>query len=164
MPCRGGERWIYYRDNKECTINNPMSKSGYSMNYDNLPFAEDEKELKFYFENSENFRHLQDNTDENKNSDISDYSSYPYVDSTKFTEKCELYEDFDQIVLAIIIAVPICYLTLAIFLICYCFKLRKISNQYHRLREENSGSDTSVRKYNQQLELGNSVISKKDNL
>lgn len=162
MPCRGGERWVYYRDNKECTINSPLGKSGNFMNYDNLPYAEDEKELNFYFEN-EKSRNLQE-VEEKSPTQSFENTDYPYVDLNKFTETCQIYEDFDQIVLTIIIAVPICYFTLAICLICYCVKLRKISNQYHRLREENSGSDSSGRKYNQQLELGNSVISKKENL
>ena len=96
------------------------------------------------------------------NVNVNDY--YPYVDMSKQMGTCQIYEDFDQIILGVIIVVPLIYLSISIALICYCVKLRKISNQYHQLVEDGSNTDTSMRKYNQQLELGNSVnMSKKRN-
>jgi hypothetical protein len=161
MPCRGAERMIFYKEKGNCSISTPQGKTGENIFLDNIPFAEQEQELKFYFES--NFRNLQENNT-SINEQINVIEFYPYVDMSKQMEACQIYEDFDQIILGVIVAVPLIYLSISIALICYCVKLRNISNQYHQLVEDGSSTDTSMRKYNQQLELGSSVnMSKKNN-
>jgi hypothetical protein len=120
-----------------------------------LSYADDEKELLFYFqdEGSNNkTRNLAENNQSLKN------STNTYVNFKFESISCFIYDDFDEYFKYIIILIPILYFIIAFSLICYCIKLRRVTNQYHRLIDEKEGSQMETSKRpEQQIELGSSI-------
>jgi hypothetical protein len=78
-----------------------------------------------------------------------------FLDHTKYEEYCKVYEDYDEFI-TIIIVIPCTYLLVALAIVCYCLKYRKISSQYQRLRDEKDLNENLASRPNnniQQLEM-----------
>ncbi len=90
----------------------------------------EEKDLSFYFTNSSRRLDLENSTN------VIVKKDYPYVDSSHQKETCQIYEDYDLYVIILALVVPVFYIIIALIVICYCIKLRRISSQYEMLVEE----------------------------
>jgi hypothetical protein len=75
-------------------------------------------------------------------------------------EYCRVYEDFDDFY-TILIIIPLTYFLVAIGILCYCCKYRRIRNQYQRLVEDNV--DDPTRRNTQQLEMSGIKPELKEN-
>ncbi len=129
-------------------------------------------ELAFYFgraldSNLEN-NNIQTVKSSINNSTNSEYT-YPYIDEEHIREKCMLYNDYDKDTLIILALVPVIYLILAVCLICFCCKLRRVNNQYQQLVDDETGTNTGVnsnserRSRNVENQLEMTRASKKNN-
>lgn len=164
MPCRFNERVSYFYENSKCIIESPSNKTGENYFVDNssalLTYDILDDELKSYFK--PNFKNTNStNIDKKIIYDL----EYPYVDSKKETEYCQMYKDYDIYVLVIGIIVPTLYIFVVVALICYCVKLRSIRNRYQQLVEDRDGEESSSKSRSntkdQQLELGTEVSERK---
>lgn len=102
----------------------------------------------------------------NVNVSLDDNLYYP--NSIKENEDCYLYENFDDYIVYIAIAVPIVYFICAFIVVCIYCKYRKISNRYHRLVEFEGGyvetsndSNAASKRGKSQLELSTKIESSK---
>jgi hypothetical protein len=142
------ERTIYYTEPDTCNIFSPLNLTGADSPLAQIEFSEDDLELQFYFDKIRNLQEQIETSIETED------DGYPYVDFPKKIESCLIYDDYDEFVLILAAGVALIYITIAIILICYCVKLRKIQKDYSRLVEDTEGSDNSSKdRVEQQLEL-----------
>lgn len=145
-------RKVIYQEEKFCTIENPKGKIGQFESYENgtIIIEEDNYPDKDTISNyligdrrrilltgKKHPRYFKEFNKSIVNKSLDD--SFYYPSETNQDESCYLYENFDNYILYIAIAVPVCYFICAFIVICIYCKYRKISNRYHRLVEFEGG-------------------------
>ena len=152
LPCKEGQRVVYYEETPQCLIYNTTGLKGNQIEYledDLLLSSETDKEIAEIY-------NLTDDLLSVKKMDLEyDENNLTFfIFDKKGTENCTLIDDYDNTVKYIIIIIPVLYMIFVILCIyCYC-KYRKISGDYQKLFEEPS-SNEGVSQH-QQIELESS--------
>ena len=131
----------------------------------NLKDLKDRKDFNYLKEKDKNLYNLLINSNFNSNNNTNEkINNLIYLESNLYETDCQIYEDFDNTLIIIIILVPIFYVFLVIYLCVVYLRYRKIYTQYSRLKDEkelensqgpNNNHNNDQNEINNKIELGN---------